>query len=332
MLFLRMGPRYLFIHTNKVEELKKFFINVLGGKEVVFVNAAQEATEDNSIIFITDLSTVKRDVKNTEVILLINEPASICFLNIINSRVAHLVEKIELGPGTITMRAVGDKKILEREMLDIYGGEILPLEEAINKGEKDETILHITHQQLSKPVTGEELLTASLKLSHPASKIFKRLRNEGILFITRSLKNKKWYELRINIYDVQGRYEEHYNRLNFVLNQLELGMVLEEGWTRDHALSLFSVLAYQVKLFTFHNPDDIKRILIGLEYNPEGKRWVDLDLYYRNKKISWVDIDARKGRRNKAQESLDRREAMLGQLSDKAQKTLFEMEKAILQK
>lgn len=325
-----MGPRYLFFRTNEVEKVTNYLLEVLDGKVLDFLDAVQQATEDNSIIFITDPHPTKTKVQDAKVVILVREPASTCFLSIINSHVTDLIDRIDMGPGSIVMRIAGKKEIVEEEILGIYDGKKLSMEDAINEGEKDDTLLFITHQQLSLPIKGEELLHASLLLHHPASQIFRRLRNEGILLITQSLEDKKWYELRINIYDVQGKYQEHYERLNFVLTHLELGMVLEEGWTRDHALTLFTVLAYQIRFFTFYKPEEIKRILLGLEYNQEGNRWVDLDLYYRNKKISWVDIDKRKGKRNKVQECMVYRKKLLEQLSEKNRKILLDMEEKLL--
>ncbi len=93
--------------------------------------------------------------------------------------------------------------------------------------------------------------------------------------------------------------------------------------------SAFSVLAYQIKLFTFYKPEEIKRILIGLEFDEEGKRLVDFDLYYRNKKISWVDIDRKKARKDKIEEAVKYRKALLEQLSKEEEKELKAMEDKI---
>ncbi|SNS04224.1 hypothetical protein SAMN05446037_100389 [Anaerovirgula multivorans] len=329
MLFLRMGPRLLFIRTNAILEVSDYFMKSLEGKEVDFFPGMEEATEDSSLIFITDVHPVKTEIKDAKAIMIVNEPASICLSAMINSHVSHLIERVDMGPSSMVMRIAGNEKIVEEQMLELYGGKALSIEEAVNEGEKGDTILFLTHQQLSRSLSREDLVDTPLLLPHPGSQIFKKLRNEGILFITRSLEDRKWYELRINIYDVQGKYQEHYDRLNFVLNQLELGMVLEEGWTKDHALTLFTVLAYQIRLFTFYKPEEIKRILLGLEYDGDGNRWVDLDLYYRNRKISWVDIDKKKGKRIKTQECLQHREAIFKKISEDSKKILLEAESKI---
>ncbi|AKL94363.1 hypothetical protein CACET_c08550 [Clostridium aceticum] len=331
MLFLRMGPRLLFVRTDAVETVKKFFLEDLMGKETEFLMGMEEATEDSSLIFITDIYSTKTSVMDAKATVLVNEPASICLAAMINSHVAHLVERVDMGPSSIVMRTAGDTQGVIEEILQQYGGKALSIEEAVDEGEMGDTILFLTHKQISRRLLKADMFETPLLLPHPASRIFKKLRCEGILFITQSLQDKKWYELRINIYDAQGKYQEHYNRLNYILTQLEVGMVLEEGWTRDHALALFSVLAYQIRLFTLYKPDEMKRILLGLEYNADGNRWVDLDLYYRNKKISWVDIDKKKGKRNKIEECLKHRESILEKLSEEEKERLLSLEGKILE-
>lgn len=327
-----MGPRLLFIRTEAIEEVKDFFIKTMEGKETEFIKGMEEATEDSSLIFLTDSSPVKTDIGDAKAIVIVDEPASICLATLINSHISQLLKRVDMGPSSIIMRTVGDKNRVVQQILSLYGGKTLPIEEAVNEGEQGDTILFLTTKQLLRRLLSSDLLDTPLLLPHPASQIVKKLQNEGILYITQSLEDRKWYELRINIYDIHGRYQEHYDRLNYVLTQLEVGMVLEEGWTKDHALTLFFVLAYQIRLFTFYRPEEIKQILLGLEYNGEGDRWVDLDLYYRNKKISWVDIDKKKGKRNKIQECLQHREEVMQRLSKQEREKLMELEGKLYKK
>jgi hypothetical protein len=147
-----------------------------------------------------------------------------------------------------------------------------------------------------------------------------------VRFITHSLDRKEWYELRINIYDASAKYEEHYQRLVLVLSDLNIGMILGESWTRDHALALFSVLAYQVRLFTLSEPTAVKRILMGLEADDRGKRFVDMDLYYRNRKISRTDRGVRSP---KTEGRTELRRELLARLTPDAVRGLREIEERL---
>ncbi|MDR5659630.1 hypothetical protein RH915_08995 [Serpentinicella sp. ANB-PHB4] len=329
MLFLRMGPRLLFIRTEALEAVKKFFLEEMQGKETAFMKGMEDATEESSLIFLTDTTPVKTDIGDAKAIIIVNQPASVCLATIINSQIAALVKKVDMGPSSIIMRTVGNKSSVVKQIANRFDGRDLSLEAAVNQGEQGDTILFLTTKQLSRRLLSSDLLDTPLLLPYPAQKVFRSLGSEGILYITQSLEERKWYELRINIYDTKEKYQEHYDRLNYVLSQLEVGMVLEEGWTRDHALAMFSVLAYQIRLFTFYKPEEIKRILLGLEYDHEGNRLADFDLYYRNKKVSWVDIDKKREKRNKVKEGIKYRRELVDNLSPEDREKLMELEQEL---
>jgi len=299
MLFLRLGPRFLFVRTEDVEAVRFFLINELGGKSIVFPQGKDEASENSTLFFITDKDKVKTCIEDAKEIILVNESAAICLSNIINSHIDNIVHRVDMGPASLIMRVAGDQsKIIERLQRE-YNGELVGWEEGVTKGEKGDTLLSLTQKPLNNALSGEDLISPNILMPHPIPLIHKRLRVEGLRFITENLENYQWYELRINIYDSKGRYQEHYDRLMYIFDKLEIGMVLGETWTKDHALALMSVLAYQVRLFTFYTPQEVKQLLLGLEYTMGGERMVDYDLYYRNKKISWRDILSKKDKRSK---------------------------------
>lgn len=329
MLFIRMASRLMFLRTDQGNRLRDYLVEFQRGREVDFHHGMEESSDESTIVFITGKNLQKTRIEDADHILLINDPASICLTNLINSQVSALISRVDMGPSTILMRIAGDQGLVKKEIKELYSGKELPMEQAIDLGEDKDTILFLTYRQISTAIRTGDLLEGTLLIHQPGWEVFKSLRSRGVLLITRSLEDRKWYELRINIYDSKGRYEAHYDRLNYVLSKLEVGMVLEEGWTKDHALVLFSVLAYQVKLFTFYKPEEVKRMLIGLEYDQEGKRLADFDLYYRNKKISWVDIDRSKDRRNKVEEGVKKRKALFDQLSTQEQQELKAMEDKI---
>lgn len=302
MLYLRMGARFLFIRTEAVEAVKLFLIQQLGGKSTDFHKGNDEASEDSTLCFLTDKDKVKTSIEDAKEIILVNEVSSVCLASIINSHIEELVYRVDMGPSSLIMRIAGDEHRIIQRLREEYQGEPVDWEQGIEKGEKGDTLLSLTKKPINSILSEKDFIYPNLLLPYPVSLINKMLRVEGLRFITQSLESGEWYELRINIYDSKGRYQEHYDRLMFVLSKLEIGMILGETWTKDHALTLLSVLAFQVRLFTFYTPQEIKKLLMGLEYNMEGERLVDFDLYYRNKKISWVDINKKKGKRNKSVE------------------------------
>ncbi len=331
MLYLRMGPRFLFVRTEAVEDLKDYLIRELEGETVSFHQGLDNASDDCTLCFLTDTDKIRTSIEDAKEIILIKEVASVCLASIINSHIGELLHRVDMGPASMVMRIAGNEaKIIERLKRD-FNGEPVDWEEGIRKGEKGDTILSLTQKPINEGIRERDFIVPSILLPHPASYIQKKLRNEGLLYITQSLDRGEWYEFRINIYDSYGKYNEHYQRLIYILSVLEIGMVLGESWTKDHALMLYSVLAFQIRLFTFYTPIEIKKLLMSLEYNLEGKRLVDFDLYYRNKKISWRDVDKSKAKRYKEEICRGFRLELYERLADKDRERLLEMEEGLNQ-
>lgn len=329
MLYLRMGPRFLFLRTDAIESISNYLQKEMGGEITGFHEGLDQSSDDCTLCFITDKDKLKTSIEDARVIVLVKEVASVCLASIINSHVSELIHRVDMGPASMIMRIAGnEQKIMERITAD-FQGELVDWEEGIRKGEKGDTILSLTQKPINSRIKESDFITPNILLPHPASYVQKKLRNEGLLYITQSLQGGEWYELRINIYDSNGKYSQHYHRLIHILSKLEIGMVLGEAWTRDHALMLYSVLAFQVRLFTFYTPHEIKKLLMSLEYDLSGKRLVDFDLYYRNKKISWVDIEKKKGRRYKDEECRAYRLELLEKLLPEDRDRLLEMEAAL---
>ena len=294
MLYLRLGPRFLFIRTDDVEGTKLFLQDQLGGKITDFLEGMDEASENSTLFFLTERDKEKTSIEDTKAIILVNDSTAISLTKIINNHGCKYINRIDMGPAALVMRIAGDEKKILHKLKEEYQGQLLDIEEGITQGEKEDTLLFLTPKPLNNALQSSDIISPALLLPYPISVLHKRLRVDGLRLITENLENGQWYEIKINIYDSSGNYQLHYDRLMFVLSKLEVGMILGESWTQDYAFGLMSVLAYQVRLFTFYTPQEIKKLLAGLEYTQEGTRLVDFDLYYKNKKLSWSDVKDKK--------------------------------------
>jgi hypothetical protein len=300
----------------------------LNGVITEFKGAFEGASENSTICFITGINHEKTYVEDAKRIVLVNDVSTVILYTIINSHVCNLINKVDLGPASIIMRVAGNEQKIIDKIKEVFSGREVDWLEGIGIGEKDDTIIAFTSKVLSGPVA--DFLDTKLLISQPVRLVQGRLRSEGLRFITQSLDDSQWYELRINIYDSTGRYKENYDRLMFILSKLEIGMVLGESWTKDYAVMLYSVMTYQVRLFTFFKPEEVKKILMALEYTVDGERLVDFDLYYKNKKVHWGSVNKAKGKNSKAEEAKDYRKILYEKLSDEDIKILEDMENQLL--
>ncbi len=292
MLFIRRGPRCVFIRTSS-PEVAGHISSVYNGSMCNFEEGLTRAQEFHCLLFFTPPGLEKTRIEDAHTIVHVPHESSYILARLFQDNLCARIDNVQLGPGIILLRVVGSGEELSSELSERYQSSVLDLEEAISTGEIEDTVVLLTNSSLSKVISIDDFINTPILIKIPSHQLYWELRSKGVHLITRSLEKKQWYEMRINIYDAADYYEVHYERLMEVLSELDAGMVLAETWTKDHALALMSVLAYQVRLFSLDPPQKIKRLLMGLEYNRKGSRFVDMDLYYRNRKINKNDKGVR---------------------------------------
>lgn len=330
MFLVRMGPRHLFIRTKYIDEVTEYLENNLEGEITDIWQSFKNASENSTICFITDINHVKTKVEDAKRIALVNKTSTIILTSFVNSHKCHLLDRVDLGPASVVMRIAGNENKIIEKLKDMFTGKEVNMIEGIGLGEKDDTIIAFTNKAINGPVAPADLLEAKLLIPKPIGEVQRILRVDALRLITQSLNDNQWYELRINIYDSYGRYEDNYNRLIFILSKLEIGMILGESWTKDHAVMLFSVLTYEVKLFTFFTPFDIKKILMALEFTLDGRRLVDFDLYYKNKKVHWHQPNKSKEKKDKVEMAISYRKSLYEKMKPEDIEILENMEKKMI--
>ena len=293
MIFVRTGPRFLFLYTSDAGALKHILIDEFHGSVVEFNQAVETADESDTIIMLIDAGVTQARVNDADCIVLTPFGSSVVLAKLITLQAGYLLKRAELGAGLLLQRLpFGSKKVIDMIKTD-YQAQPLPLIEAINAGHADDTVVVFTDVPLQKCVQLDKVIEPCLLIHQPIPQMYKELRREAVRYFTQGLEKSQWYEVRINIYDAADNFEIHARRLELILEDLEAGLILGETWTKDHALALFSVAAYQVRLFTMIDPLELKPLLMGLEYNENGSRFVDIDLYHRSKKIEWAAVAKR---------------------------------------
>jgi len=330
MFLVRMGPRFLFIRTENIDQVTNYLEEALKGESTDIWKAFEKASDNSTLCFITGLNHEKTRVEDAKRIVLVNEASTIILGSIINSHKCNLLDRVDLGPASVVMRIAGNEEKLINKLKEMFLGKAVGLIEGIGLGERDDTIIAFTNKAINGPVAPEDFLETKILIPKPIREVQQILRLEGLRLITQALDDSHWYELRINIYDSSGRYEENYKRLMFILSKLEIGMILGESWTKDYAVMLFSVLTYQVRLFTFFTPYEVKKILMALEYTMDGKRLVDYDLYYKNKKVHWHETSKNKDRKTKLEMSISYRKSLYEKLKPEDIEILENMEKNLI--
>ncbi len=215
-------------------------------------------------------------------------PLELLLTTLINSRMTGGIDSVSMMPGYIMMRLMGNLKrgigAIQRDI----GGEIIDRDPIFRPDiPGTSSIIYFTPKSLAKSIPVEDMYNKAL-LVHTRSKgaIVQYLSLHGIEYLGDALGTPDWNDVEIKICDSDGLFDLHRQRLLTVTQGMQIGIVLEEKWEREQALTRRTIPVYMMKLYTPVDIQTIKKLAMGLEYNDRGQRFVDFDVYHGDRKIS----------------------------------------------
>lgn len=287
-----------------------------------------DSQEGHVIILITDemKSTITHD--DIIYIMLLNVELENILSSIVNNNISvPIITQIKLAPRLLILRTVGDVERVIEEVIKDTNGTVMNAEHARNSIGIG-TLIYFSNNALHKPIELTKTYDKCIHTTASYYKVLRFLRNQNLKYLNIGIDNTDWYELKIKIYDAYGQFHLHYERMRYVLEKLELGMILGETWGTDMAAIFQSVGIYKVRFFTFKDPLEIKKILVGLEYLEDGERICDYDLYAKRKKLHW-DMVRTEDIKGKTELGIYYRQHVFSHLSDHEKRRLYQMEKEI---
>lgn len=329
MVFTRMSSRFLFLRTKESSALITFLKQRFNTEPVSLENALHKASEDSSIVFITSADSKSTDPYKALAIMYVPFGSSDILMAIINNKLSGLIEKAQLGPGFLIMRIPEKGDSIIELIKSEYGGILTTFKDGLSIGDSSSTLMAFSTKAINNYMLVKKTPYPYLLINQPVNFMQRNIRRDAIKYITGSLKDKEWYEYRINIYDSYGRYKQHLERLMLIINELELGFALGERWTKDHALVLYSVTAYQVRIYSLLEPESMKLTMVGLEFDSKGMRFVDLDLYFRSRKVEYSSLAMESKKKERSVLAMEMRQKILDGLNIKARADLLQIESGL---
>ncbi len=328
---VRNGSRSIYITTRKMDSLIEFLQSNLGAEEIDIQIIQDRSREYQTVVLIADVLLDDSETHVFRSFLVPQEPISLLSEMIIHNG-SDMVETIRPGANFVIMRAIGELDKVIKEIQKDIGGEIIPYDQYIKNDNSSYTIVGLTEKPLSKGIVVNDFNENFLMVQGEYGKIKRELRMQALRYLNIGIGNKDWNEIEIRIYDIYGAYNLHYDRMMEVFEDLDIGLVLGESWSKDYPKAMLAVQVYRVRFFTFKEPLQLKKILFGLEYLEDGTRIVDYDVYYKNEKVSWnKDMEwKRKKRAERNKEALIAREELFMKLSKDTLIDIQQLEEDIL--
>ena len=319
MRFMRFGPSILFLRTPHPGAVEEGIKSIFKVELIPTEDAIKESQEFETVLFVTD--EWQKETIPPDKGFLIRNSAPAVLATLINN---HLpVEKVHVESAIVFLRV--PQKIDEALNLlaDHFKGEIMSLRNALDEGEVRDTIIAVTKSRLSGPL-GPEEVKGALLVREPFLSVHRRLNTATPLLLLKLM--PEWKEITIKVYDTEKRYDENIERLMLVVEDLDMGFVVGEGWDWDYPRPFMRVPVYKLKLLTWEDPVRVKFLLKGLEYSGYN-RFCDIDVFVEGKKINWVKLgkfDSKFELAKAAREELEKH------LSEDVKRRLHEIEEKLL--
>lgn len=306
---LRKSTKYLIIETYDLDAMERYLIKDLDAFKSNIYTVSAKTNEDYTIVYITDDINKPSIISEESPVYMLSQDLDQILCRITNEKQNHLIKSLKLAPRLLIFRYFGNIDRIIYSILKDYEGQVKDTKKTAFNLDLTSSIITFTEKPLIRSISIDDLYEKCIVIDHSVKELYRNLKMHALRYINEGLENKKWYEVDIRIYDIYNAYHLHYRRLIHVLQNLELGLVLGEAWSKDHAVMLMSVGVYSIKFFTFYEPKYIKKILLGLEISSQSTRLCDYDIYYERKKISWIDFaqnrkDTRKAVSNRCREEL----------------------------
>lgn len=301
MELYRLASDFLFLECSNIKIVKNCVSEIESCIILSFAEALKNGNEGGSVIFLRTPETINNIAINEEEVIYADKDALQISTVLFEMRCRQSILKIHTGPKFIIMRYFENADpVIDKLLENIPFTNEIKWESSLERGRSQNTcVIALTKNHLTKNLTVNDLYSRMVLVKQPLVPVLRQLRQQGLCFATCSLNNNQWHELKIVIYDSDNETMKHYKRLIDALSKLEAVMILSENWTKDHPFIMVTVMAYQINILSLHSPSEIKKFLIGLEYNNAGERIVDFDLYYGKKKISWTDKSIKNLGRNR---------------------------------
>lgn len=319
---IRSGPSTLLLRTASVETVTNWLISNFSASIYDVDVAFDMANESSTILYLLDSQEEVVHFSDIHIALVIDMTTVNFLCQFLFHEDRPPIISMRPAPKLLIMRAIGDKSAVINKIQDDLGGEIGSFKSLLDAGDNQSTILALTDKPLNKTLNFSDLGESLLKLQGNSDHYLKELRMHALSYLNIGLGNKDWHEIEIRVYDRYGAFSLHYDKLMDILDELEVGIVLGESWSKDYPRFLMSIEVYRIRFFTYFEPVKIKYLLLGLEYTQSGTRIVDFDVYYNRKKLDWNDVLEKKSMKTRQEVGLESHTEIICSLSEEGREQL----------
>ena len=276
------GPRMVAVRANEPDALVPYLMEQFGGERMENLHHGVDTARIHCILCVVNEAGAAESAQY----LALGQSVEYVLCNMMTMARQDICA-VRALPQIIVFNSLGEQQPVVDKIQKEMQCERIRLEEMLYR-ENDEgvVIVFLKEEQAGQRRFYEEALVAKYDYVN----LLGYLRIHAPRYLAKAFAPDVWHMVDLRIYDRYEAYALQYNRLSEAIRALKLGYLVTETWNRETSAFAEPVGTYHIRLLTFLQPLELKKLLIGLEYSQGGSRIVDLDLYYHGKKLSWKHL------------------------------------------
>lgn len=276
------GPKVIAIRTTDQQAMVAYLMEQFKCEKMEQLGLGVDTTKTLCVLCI-----VAVDGSAKEVYLGLGQSAEYVLCHLMNEKAQPMISAIRALPPMIIFNSLGEQQPVVDKIQAEFKCERTKLSDLLMR-ENDQGVI-VTFLMNDQP-TRREFYQETLFIQQEFSHLLSYLRIHAPRYLAKAFEPDAWHMVDLRIFDRYEAYDLQYNRLVKAIKVMKLGYIVTETWNREVSTFADPVGTYHIRLLTFMEPLELKKLLMGLEYSQSGDRIVDLDLYWHGKKISWKDL------------------------------------------
>ena len=278
------GPKMVVAKTERPQELKQYLQDHFQAVQMAKLGLGKDDQNIKSIVCVTD---GVRPSSESTMYFGMEQTIEYVLCHLMDETVKPLIASMRALPQVIVFNSLGE----HAPVVDKIQAEFQCERTATNEimfHENDEGV--IVAFLMAETEAGREFYRDNLFIRKPYAELVSYLRIHAPRYLAKAFAPNAWHMVDLRIFDRYEVYDLQYKRLVKAIQALNLGYIVTETWNREVSTFTDPVGTYHIRLLTFLEPLELKKMLMGLEYSASNRRIVDLNLVWHNKKISWRNL------------------------------------------
>lgn len=277
------GPKMVVVKTTQQQELKQYLQDHFQAVQMEQLGLGKVGQDIKCIVCVAD-------VKNpSETILYFGMEQTVEYIlcHLMDETVKTLIASMRALPQVIVFNSLGEHAPVVDKIQAEFQCERTATSDLLLRENNEGVIVVFLMKETE---TGREFYQDTLFIQQPFAELVNYLRIHAPRYLAKAFAPNAWHMVDLRIYDRYEVYDLQYKRLVKAIKALNLGYIVTETWNREVSTFTDPVGTYHIRLLTFLEPIELKKMLMGLEYSASNRRIVDLDMIWHNKKISWKNL------------------------------------------